>query len=102
MNYKQAQFERQSGLPAHPQRAATVASVLTGAVAGAAIGIFAFAGLIIVLVGAFIGALAGGAIGKYVRERSKRERARDAILDREIGVTGGDIGIGPAYPRYPS
>lgn len=96
MNHEQDERERKvAGLPAHPQRAATVASVASGAVTGALIGFFAGAGAIGVVVGGALGAAAGGGVGKYVRERSKRERAHDEVLDREIGVMGGDIGAAP-------
>jgi uncharacterized membrane protein len=95
-NHNQSRANRESGIPAHPERAAGAASVIAGAGTGAAIGFLTLAGPIGGLIGGVLGALAGGAIGEYVRQRSKREDAKDAILDREIGVTGGDIGAAPA------
>ena len=89
------ELERESGIPVHPERTAIAASIAAGALAGTAVGIFSFAGPIAVVIGALIGAVVGGAIAKVVRERSKRQDAKDAILDREIGVIGGDIGSTP-------
>jgi uncharacterized membrane protein len=92
MNQNSDDLERKSGIPRHPDRGALAASIAAGAVAGAAVGLFTFAGPLALVVGGLVGAVAGIAIGKYVRERSKRQEAKDAILDREIGVIGGDIG----------
>ena len=92
MNQNPDDLERKSGIPANPQRGAIAASIVAGAVAGTAVGLFTFAGPLAVVIGAIVGAVAGIAIGKVSRERSKRQDAKDAILDREIGVIGGDIG----------
>jgi hypothetical protein len=72
-------------------------AAVTGAVAGAAAG--ALAGP----VGAAAGALAGSALGAIagvaLADDSDRRHAHDATLDREIGVTGGDLGA--ADPSQP-
>lgn len=86
------ELERKSGIPAHPDRTAIAVSIAAGALAGTAVGIFSFAGPLVVVIGGIIGAVAGAAIGGYVRQRSRRQQEKDAILDREIGVIGGDIG----------
>ena len=98
MNQNPDDLERKSGIPRNPDRGATAASIAAGAAAGTAVGLFTFAGPIAVVIGAVIGALAGVAIGKYARVRSKRQDAKDAILDREIGVIDGDIGGVPSRP----
>ena len=92
MNQNPDDLERKSGIPSHPDRGAITASIAAGAVAGSAVGLFTFAGPIAILIGGLVGAVAGGAIGQYARARSRRQEAKDAILDREIGVIGGDIG----------
>jgi hypothetical protein len=94
MNNIDDELDRKSlGIPEHPDSAAMTVSVLTGAATGGAIGLFTFAGPLSLALGVIIGAVAGAGIGTYVRQRSKRERARDEILDREIGVIDGDIGM---------
>ena len=95
MNHDPDELERESGIPAHPDRTAIAASIGAGAVAGTALGIFLFSGPVVVVIGGVVGAVAGGVIAEYVRERSRRRAAKDAILDREIGVIGGDIGAPP-------
>src|SRR5688572_10162316 len=95
MNHNLDNLERESGIPAHPQGAALAASLATGAATGALIGFFAGGGSWSAIIGSVIGAATGGGIGKYVHERSKREHAKDEILDREIGVIDGNIGAGP-------
>jgi hypothetical protein len=92
MNRNPDELERKSGIPSHPERAAIATSIAAGALAGIAVGIFAFAGPIVVVSGGVIGGVAGGAIATLVRSRSKRQDAKDATLDRELGVIGGDIG----------
>ena len=72
-----------------------MASVGSGAVTGGAIGFFAGGGPLGTVIGGIVGAVAGGGIAKYVRERSKRERAKTEVLDRELGIIGGDIGAAP-------
>jgi hypothetical protein len=61
-----------------------------GAVAGAAIG--AFAGPPGVIAGAVIGAMAGAVVDFEMRSDSSFEAERDRLLDKEIGVSGGEIG----------
>jgi hypothetical protein len=93
--YEQSRLERASGIPAHPERSATVLSMASGAVLGLLIGIFAAAGLMGAIVGAILGAATGALGVVYVQRRAKRDEARDAALDREIGVSGGDLGARP-------
>ena len=95
MNHNPDELERESGIPAHPNRTAMAASIAAGAVAGTALGIFLFSGPVVVVIGGLIGAVAGGVIAEYARERSRRQNAKDAVLDRGIGVIGGDIGAPP-------
>ncbi len=88
-------LERHSGLPENPERTTTVATVIIGAAIGALIGFWVVVGYVGALIGAVIGAAAGFAIAVYMRGRWKRERERDEVLDREIGVIGGDLGPSP-------
>ena len=93
MDQNPNELERESGLPPHPIRTAIAASMAAGALAGTAVGIFAFAGPLAVVGGGLIGAVAGLAIASFMRQRSKRQDAKDANLDREIGVIDGNIGL---------
>ena len=93
MDQQPDDLERESGIPPHPIRTAIAASIAAGALAGTAVGIFAFAGPIAVVGGGLIGAIAGLAIATFMRQRTKRQDARDATLDREIGVIDGNIGM---------
>jgi hypothetical protein len=61
-----------------------------GAVAGAAIG--AFAGPPGAIAGAVIGAMAGAVVDFEMRRESAFKAERDRLLDKEIGVSGGDLG----------
>jgi hypothetical protein len=90
--------ERKSGIPEHPELAAAVASVVIGAASGLAIGALAFAGPAAVIFGGSVGATAGAVVSDLTRRQAKRRDARDAILDRVIGVSGGDLGA----PRDPA
>ena len=92
MNQNPDDLARKSGIPSNPERGAIAASIAAGAVAGIAVGLFTFAGPLAIVIGGVIGAVGGVVIGKYARDRSKRQDAKDAILDREIGVIDGDIG----------
>lgn len=85
---------RESGLPENPERATSVGTIAVGAVLGAVIGYFAVVALVGAVVGLLVGAAAGGGAVVLVRRRWRRERERNAVLDREIGVIGGDIGVG--------
>jgi hypothetical protein len=84
--------ERKSGIPEHPALAAVTASILIGAASGLAIGVLAFAGPVGVIFGGAVGATAGAIVSELTRRFARRRDARDAVLDREIGVSGGDIG----------
>lgn len=95
MNRNPDELERKSGIPIHPERTAIATSIAAGALAGTAVGIFSFAGPVAVVIGGLIGAVAGVVIAEIARARSRRQDAKDAILDREIGVIGGDIGAPP-------
>lgn len=95
MKHDQDTLERRSGIPAHPERAARAVSIATGAAVGAGTALFAFAGPVAIVIGGAIGAVAGALVTAYVGQRSRRERAREERLDREIGVIGGDIGAPP-------
>jgi len=90
------ELERRSGIPPHPEKTATAVAIASGAVTGALIGVLALAGPIVVVIGGLLGGVAGAAVERVVRARSERQRARDEVLDREIGVSGGDIGATPA------
>jgi hypothetical protein len=65
---------REAGLPVHPDVAASLVSVASGAALGAAIGLFAGAGLPGVILGAIVGGAGGAGIAAYVGVHSKRER----------------------------
>jgi F0F1-type ATP synthase assembly protein I len=92
---EQRREERASGIPAHPERTAGVATVVSGAVLGVLLGIFAAAGLTGAIVGGILGAIAGALGTAYVQRRSRRDRTRNEVLDREIGLNGGDLGRAP-------
>lgn len=78
--------DRNSGLPAHPDRSAIVFSVIVGAALGVGLGFFSMAGWLAVALGFVLGAAAGGAIGKLTVTREHRRSAKDRVLDRELGV----------------
>lgn len=92
MDEEQASLERRSGVPAHPERLTIGGAVAVGAVVGMIIGYFAVVGLWGAVIGALFGAVAAGGILAVALDQGRRRRARDEILDREIGVIGGDIG----------
>lgn len=68
------------------------ASAMTGAVTGAIVGMAG--GPVGVIAGGVIGAAAGIVAGKVLDEEEHRHDARDAQLDRDIGVTTDEIGLG--------
>lgn len=77
------------------------APVALDAAAGAAAGAIAgtIAGPIGMAIGAVIGGLVGGAAGVAVETADQEQSLRNEELDREIGVSGGDIGeASPAQP----
>lgn len=61
-----------------------------GAAAGAAAG--AIAGPPGIVAGAILGAVAGAATTEALAESDEDKEAHEAKLDREIGVTGGNMG----------
>jgi uncharacterized protein YcfJ len=63
---------------------------VAGALAGATLG--AFGGLAGAAVGAALGAAAGALAGFAVEKDDEKHKAEDDELNREIGVSGGDIG----------
>lgn len=92
MDEEQASLERRSGIPSHPERLTIGGAVVVGAVVGAVIGYFAVVGLWGAVIGALVGAVAAGGILAVALDQGRRQRHRDDVLDREIGVIGGDIG----------
>jgi hypothetical protein len=86
----------------HPGRSATtVEMTLAGAVAGAATG--ALAGPIGAIAGGVIGTVAGALAGNALSEDDEIHSRKDAELDEEIGVSGGDMGsIPPGAPKKPT
>ncbi len=71
---------------------------VSGAIAGATTG--ALAGPPGVVAGAVIGAAFGMAAGKTLENEEGRKNAREEQLDREIGVSEGDLGAAP--PNQPA
>ncbi len=67
--------------------------VVSGAVTGAATG--AIAGPPGMVAGAVIGAAVGAVIGYALDREDARKESHDAELDRDIGVTEGDLGAAP-------
>src|SRR5580704_3695786 len=61
-----------------------------GAFAGAAIG--SVGGLAGAIVGALLGAVAGALLVAVTHQAGVQRSARDAVLDGEIGVSGGELG----------
>lgn len=81
----------------HHLEPASAAEVLVGAAAGAALG--SMVGPPGTLTGAVIGGLAGAAAGVASERGRVLKGQHDAELDKEIGVTGGDLG--EAKPNAP-
>jgi uncharacterized protein YqgC (DUF456 family) len=98
MRYREKSERERAGIPKNPTYAATAMAIVSGAVAGAIIGFFMVAGSIGALIGGIVGALAAVAIERLAGRRERRRSSHDAILDREIGVIGGDIGASPSSP----
>jgi membrane associated rhomboid family serine protease len=79
--------DRESGLPANPDRTALIISIVVGAAIGVGLGFFSMAGgWLAPIIGFLLGALAGGIVGKLTLARQHRQAARDRVLDREIGT----------------
>lgn len=66
------------------------AGAVSGAIAGAAAGVLA--GPAGAIAGASIGAVAGAAAGVALADDDERASMRDEELDKEIGVTEGELG----------
>jgi len=75
------------------------ASAMTGAVTGAIVGLAG--GPPGVIAGGVLGAAAGIIAGKVLDQQGQRRDARDAQLDKEIGVTTDEIGLGDARLSEP-
>ncbi len=85
--------KREKRLPAlYPSHEREVIG-LAGAAAGASTG--ALAGPPGIAAGAAIGAVIGMAIGRVMDREDERKHQRDMVLDQEIGVTGGELGVAP-------
>jgi hypothetical protein len=92
--------DERTGIPKH---ASVVPIGLEGAVAGAAVG--SIAGPVGVIAGTALGGLFGAMADEVLEKDQRLSEARDAELDAEIGVVGGDIGAAPAGqppPRFGS
>ena len=76
----------------HAGEAGAIAGEVTGAIVGSA------AGPAGTLAGMVIGGLTGALIGRVMEREDQRASARNAELDRDIGVTQGNIGTGRRKP----
>ena len=84
------------GAPDGPLATTTVVlESLSGAAIGALVGIVA--GPPGAVIGALIGGAAATAAGNFAHADEVRRRAHDRQLDRDIGVTEGDLGTGLAH-----
>src|SRR5579883_1446247 len=83
----------------HPLMHASEAGAVAGEVAGAILG--SAAGPPGTVAGMVIGGLAGALVGHVVEREDQRASAHDAELDRDIGVSGGDIGRPSRRPPPP-
>jgi hypothetical protein len=81
-------------IPGIPKKTSGAAAAATGTALGAAAGAAAgaIAGPPGIVAGAILGAVAGAATGEALVENDEDQEAVNAKLDREIGVTGGNIG----------
>jgi hypothetical protein len=87
----------EESLEGHSMAAPVALDAAAGAAAGAIAG--TIAGPIGMAIGAVIGGFVGGAAGVAVETADQEQSLRDEELDREIGVSGGDIG--EAKPGQP-
>lgn len=92
MDEEQASLERRSGVPAHPERLTIGGAVAVGALIGAIMGYFTAVAAWGAVIGALLGAIGAGGVLAVALDQGRRRQRRDEILDREIGVIGGDIG----------
>lgn len=87
----------EESLETHSMAAPVALDAAAGAAAGAIAG--TIAGPIGMAIGAVIGGFVGGAAGVAVERADQEDSLHDQQLDREIGVSGGDIGeASPAQP----
>ncbi len=83
-------------VPSHPHTLRD-ASTVAGAAAGAAVG--AIAGPVGAIAGGLVGTAIGALAGQTLDEKDAEETEHDQKLDRDIGVTKGDLGA--ASPDQP-
>jgi hypothetical protein len=74
---------------------AIAVDALVGAAAGAALGVLA--GPPGIVAGAVLGGAVGGAAAAALHAGHVRERRKDAQLDEDIGVIGGNLGEAPPH-----
>lgn len=99
MKHERDVLERQSGIPAHPERAANMVAVIVGALLGLGVGFFSSTGHIGMVIATIVGAIGGLVVAQLSHRRYQRTRVVDARLDREIGVIDGEIGSWPSPER---
>lgn len=87
----------EESLEPHSMAAPVALDAAAGAAAGAIAG--TIAGPLGMAIGAVIGGFVGGAAGVAVETADQEQSLRDEELDREIGVSGGNIG--EASPDQP-
>ena len=87
----------EESLEPHSMAAPVALDAAAGAAAGAIAG--TIAGPIGMAIGAVIGGFVGGAAGVAVERADQEQSLHDEQLDRDIGVSGGDIG--EASPNQP-
>jgi hypothetical protein len=82
----------------HTRAAGAIAGEVAGAVLGSA------GGPVGAVVGMVVGGLAGTLAGDVLGKDDERAHAHDEELDKEIGVSGGDLGTPPGTttPSEPS
>lgn len=78
-----------------PASVGAVGGAITGAIAGG------IAGPIGSIAGGVLGAIAGGAAAQTIGEVTAAADAKDKELDRQIGVTEGNLGLGKVKPPPP-
>ena len=84
---------RPSGVPMRSAAAPAVFGAVVGALGGIAFG--SFAGPIGMLIGGLLGAVAGAGMGDAVSKIQEHRSLHDEIMDEEIGVIDGNLGVAP-------
>jgi phage tail tape-measure protein len=95
-----AEEEEAAGVPhagAHALAEELAAEAAAGAAVGAAAGVIA--GPAGMAIGAFLGGAIGAAVGEVLHLDHEAAARRDEQLDKDIGVSGGDLGA--ASPNQP-